>query len=124
MTVGSVCGLSGTLLAVFVPATRLLSSMSADNLLPLSLLAHTSKKRGVPYYAILLCALITSSMVILNTSELFDIVAFSTPLRLILLVGSYSFSYLVFLFSKNFKNFKKKVMLYKLSNLCLITCST
>ncbi|VDK42211.1 unnamed protein product [Gongylonema pulchrum] len=85
MTVGSVCGLSGTMLAIFVPATRLLSSMSSDSLLPLSLLAHTSKKRGVPYHAVLLCAILTSSMIILESSSLLNIIAFTTPLRSILL---------------------------------------
>lgn len=86
MTIGSVCGLSGTMLAIFIPATRMLVSLCGDNLLPLSLLAHTSKKRGVPYYAVLLCALISSSLIILNTTKLFGIIAFSTPFRLILLV--------------------------------------
>ncbi|CAG9531918.1 unnamed protein product [Cercopithifilaria johnstoni] len=85
MAIGSVCGLSGTMLAIFVPATRILASLSGDNLLPSSLLAHTSKKRGVPYYAVLLCALISSSLIILNTAKLFGIIAFSTPLRLIIL---------------------------------------
>ncbi|VDO23477.1 unnamed protein product [Brugia timori] len=85
MTIGSVCGLSGTMLAIFVPATRILTSLCGDSLLPLSLLAHTSKKRGVPYYAVLLCALLSSSMLLLNVSKLFEIIAFSTPLRLILL---------------------------------------
>uniref|UniRef100_A0A915PYL9 Cationic amino acid transporter C-terminal domain-containing protein n=1 Tax=Setaria digitata TaxID=48799 RepID=A0A915PYL9_9BILA len=51
MTIGSVCGLSGTMLAIFLPATRIIASLCGDNLLPLNLLAHTSKKRGVPYYA-------------------------------------------------------------------------
>ncbi|EJW79293.1 hypothetical protein WUBG_09797, partial [Wuchereria bancrofti] len=77
MTIGSVCGLSGTMLAVFVPATRILTSLCGDSLLPLSLLAHTSKKRGVPYYAVLLCALLSSSMLLLNVSKLFGIIAFS-----------------------------------------------
>ncbi|KAL3994997.1 Amino acid permease family protein [Acanthocheilonema viteae] len=85
MTVGSVCGLSGTMLAIFVPATRILASLCGDNLLPLNLLSHTSKKRGVPYHAVLLCALLSSSLIILNTVKLFAIIAFSTPLRLILL---------------------------------------
>ncbi|KAK6103873.1 Amino acid permease family protein [Brugia pahangi] len=85
MTIGSVCGLSGTMLAIFVPATRILTSLCGDSLLPLSLLAHTSKKRGVPYYAVLLCALLSSSMLLLNVSKLFEIIAFSTPLRLIML---------------------------------------
>lgn len=86
MAIGSVCGLSGTMLAVFLPATRILASLCGDNLLPLSQLAHISRKRGVPYYAVLLCALISSSLVILNTAKLFGIIAFTTPLRLILLV--------------------------------------
>uniref|UniRef100_A0A0R3S775 AA_permease domain-containing protein n=1 Tax=Elaeophora elaphi TaxID=1147741 RepID=A0A0R3S775_9BILA len=85
MAVGSVCGLSGTMLAIFVPATRILASLCGDNLLPLSFLAHTSKKRGVPYYAVLLCAIVSSALVILNTTKLFEIIAFSTPLRLLLL---------------------------------------
>uniref|UniRef100_A0A1I7VL82 AA_permease domain-containing protein n=1 Tax=Loa loa TaxID=7209 RepID=A0A1I7VL82_LOALO len=85
MAIGSVCGLSGTMLAIFVPATRILTSLCSDSLLPLSLLAHTSKKRGVPYYAVLLCALVSSTLVILNNSKLFGIIAFTTPLRLILL---------------------------------------
>ncbi|VDM96241.1 unnamed protein product [Thelazia callipaeda] len=85
MTVGSVCGLSGTMLAIFVPATRLLSSLAQDNLLPLTFLAHTSKKRGVPYYAVLSCALISSIFIVLDTSKLFEIIAFSTSIKLILL---------------------------------------
>ncbi|VDK72644.1 unnamed protein product [Onchocerca ochengi] len=51
MTIGSVCGLSGAMLAIFVPATRILAKLCDDNLLPFNFLAHTSKKRGVPYYA-------------------------------------------------------------------------
>ncbi|MCP9263809.1 hypothetical protein DINM_007185 [Dirofilaria immitis] len=43
MTIGCVCGLSGTMLAIFVPATRILALLCNDNLLPLNILAHTSK---------------------------------------------------------------------------------
>ncbi|MFH4976491.1 hypothetical protein AB6A40_003200 [Gnathostoma spinigerum] len=81
MTVGSVCGLLGSVLVVYLPGTRLLSSMSADRILPIGILAHTSKKRGIPYYAVIMVAIAALLLLVFKKESLIDIVSLNTTIR-------------------------------------------
>ncbi|VDM37559.1 unnamed protein product [Toxocara canis] len=85
MTVGAVCGLSGAILVVFLPASRLLSSLAYDRLLPCQCVSHTSKKRGIPYVAVLMVAILASAFISLKRDTLFDVIAFNISIRMLLL---------------------------------------
>lgn len=86
MTVGAVCGLSGAMLVVFLPASRLLSSLAFDRLLPCQCISHRSKKRGIPYLAVLVIAIFSCALIPLKRDVFFDVMAFNIPIRMLLLV--------------------------------------
>uniref|UniRef100_A0A0M3INC8 AA_permease domain-containing protein n=1 Tax=Ascaris lumbricoides TaxID=6252 RepID=A0A0M3INC8_ASCLU len=85
MTVGAVCGLSGAMLVVFLPASRLLSSLAFDRLLPCQCISHRSKKRGIPYLAVLVVAIFSCALIPLKRDVFFDVMAFNIPIRMLLL---------------------------------------
>uniref|UniRef100_A0A914X287 Uncharacterized protein n=1 Tax=Plectus sambesii TaxID=2011161 RepID=A0A914X287_9BILA len=85
LTVGSVCGLSGAGLAIFLPSTRLLSCMGADRLL-CRRLAWMSKKKGAPLLSVLLTATCAALLTFIKRESLFDILSVNLPLRLLTIV--------------------------------------
>lgn len=66
MNVGALCGLSAALLCSFLPATRLLTILGNDFLIPFSIkFQQLSKKSGVPRFSIFIVTLITIFIIII-----------------------------------------------------------
>ncbi len=87
MTVGSVCGLSGTCIAIFLPATRMLASVCEDRLLPgAKLLARRNSKRGAPYVAVVVVAFVSAALLFVDREAIFNVVTLNMPLRMLVMV--------------------------------------
>ncbi len=85
LSVGSVCGLSATLLTVLVPASRILRTFASDGLL-CAKLDTLGQRTGSPWVALLINLLISVLMLFFRDELLIETLQVTLPLRLLVTV--------------------------------------
>ncbi|CAJ0605554.1 unnamed protein product [Cylicocyclus nassatus] len=81
LTVAAVCGLSGAVLASFLPGSRMINALSSDRLLPLP-----ADMTARPVMSVFIFSILVSFGLLIHRNVLLHLVFFTTPMKMIVAI--------------------------------------